>query len=252
VLSCVETATAAWWAEAARAAAREAWAAGRLPFLVGGTGLYIEAFLDGLAPVPDIPASVREGVRVRLERQGVAVLHAEVARRDPTGAARLRATDRQRVARAFEVLEATGRPLGWWQGLPRAGAHRGPVLALALDPPRPVLYARCDRRWSAMLARGALDEAAAVGGLALPPGCPAWKTLGLRELIDHVVGRCSLAEASRRARQATRNYAKRQVTWFRHRLPAAHSVSDARPSIALAAADRLVNAFAVDQHRHSK
>jgi tRNA dimethylallyltransferase len=252
VLGCVETASAAWWAHASRAAAREAWAAGRLPFLVGGTGLYIEAFLAGLAPVPEIPATVRDDVRARLARQGVAALHAELARRDPAGAARLRPTDRQRVGRALEVIEATGRPLTWWQGLARVGAHQGPVLALVLDPPRPVLYARCDRRWNAMLARGALDEAAAVGGLGLAPDSPAWKTLGLRELVNHLAGRYPLAEASRRARQATRNYAKRQVTWFRHRLPASHRIGDARPGDGLAGVDRLVNAFAVDRGWHSK
>ncbi|MGH6720020.1 MAG: hypothetical protein ACREER_11940, partial [Alphaproteobacteria bacterium] len=135
--------------------------------------------------------------------------------------ARIAPADGQRIARALEVLEATNRPLAGWQARPKAAGHRGRRLVLVLDPPRPWLYARCDRRFGRMLGRGALDEAAAVLGLGLAPDRPALKALGLRELGAYWEGRRSLAEAARLARRATRQYAKRQATWFRHQVPEA-------------------------------
>lgn len=224
---------------------------GRLPILVGGTGLYLAAFLDGLAPLPAVPDAVRQAVRDRLGRDGPVALHAELARRDLAGATRLRPQDRQRVARALEVIEAAGRPIGWWQDQPREGGHPGPALPIVLDPPRAALYARCDRRLGAMVARGALDEAAAVAGLNLGPDRPAAKTLGLRELADAAAGRCTLAEAMARARQATRRYAKRQVTWFRHQMPSAHRLRAAGGARLVAEAARLVESFVVEQSPQS-
>lgn len=249
VLGCAEAASAARWAALARAEARAAWASGRLPILAGGTGLYIAVFLDGLAPVPDVPADVRAVVRERLGRLGARALHAELARRDPAGAAALRPSDSQRVARATEVLEATGRPLSWWRARPRDGGHRGRSLELVLEPPRDRLYAACDRRFGRMLAHGAIDEAAAVMGLGLGGDRPCLKALGLGELGLYLRGRISLAEAGRRARQATRNYAKRQATWFRHQLNDAVRLAEPRPADTLRRARELAARFAVDRPR---
>ncbi len=234
----------AWrWLELARAETRRAWAAGRLPILVGGTGLYLAAFVNGLAPVPEVSAEVRAAVRRRLALIGAGALHAELARRDPAGAARLAPADGQRIARALEVIEATNRPLAWWQARPRAGAHRGRRLVLVLDPPRPWLHARCDRRFGRMLGRGALDEAAAVLGLGLAPDRPALKALGLRELGAYWDGRLSLTEAARQARAATRQYAKRQTTWFRHQMPEAVRLGDTHADRLAEGALRLLAAF---------
>jgi tRNA dimethylallyltransferase len=246
VVGCKDVASAATWAKAARVEARAVWASGRMPILVGGTGLYLRTFLDGLAPVPDIPPAVRRAVRERLADFGPAKLHAELARRDPATAATLRPSDPQRIARAFEVTEATGKGLLWWQGRPARGRHPGPVLSLVLDPPREHLYAACDRRFGRMLGRGAVDEAAAVLGLGLPPDRPCLKALGLAELDAYLRGEATLAEASARARRATRRYAKRQVTWFRHQMPGAERLREPRLSARIACARGLAGRFAVD------
>jgi len=139
-------------------------------------------------------------------------------------AARLDAGNSQRLARAWEVFEATGRSLAEWQAAPRQGAIAASWLALTLVPPRQPLYAACDGRFLAMMAAGALDEARAMAALRLDPALPAMKALGLAELIANVQGERPITEAVARAQQATRNYAKRQLTWFRHQMPAAHPV----------------------------
>lgn len=221
ILPVSEPCSAARWCALAQTEIDAALDAGALPILVGGTGLYLKALLDGLAPVPDVPPTVRQAVRERLARLGVEGMWRDLARRDPAIAATLQPADRQRILRAFEVVEATGRPLSVWQELPREGAWPGRVLTLLLDPRRDWLYRRCDARFARMLAHGARDEAAAILGLDLDPGLPAMKTLGLRDLMDHLRGTIGLLAAKARAQQATRNYAKRQTTWFRHQLPQA-------------------------------
>jgi len=219
VLSASERCSAARWAALARAEVDAALAAGRLPVVVGGTGLYLRSLLHGLAPVPEIPAEVRETAKQRLAALGKAGFHAELARRDPRTAARVRPSDPQRMVRAWEVLEATGRSLADWQARQdRLSPNDGPrFLTLVLMPERAPLYAACDARFRAMVEEGALAEAAALQ--SLDPGLPAFKALGLRELIGHIRGECALEAAIAAAQQATRRYAKRQMTWFRHQLP---------------------------------
>jgi tRNA dimethylallyltransferase len=218
-LPASERCSAARWAVLARAEIDAALAAGRLPIVVGGTGLYLRALLHGLAPVPEIPADVRAAARQRLVELGKAAFHAELARRDPAMAARIRPGDSQRMVRAWEVLEATGRSLADWQAQedgPRP--IDGPrFLTFVLMPERAPLYAACDSRFRAMVEQGAVAETAALR--ELDPGLPAYKALGLRELLAHLRGECSLETAIGAAQQATRRYAKRQVTWFRHQLP---------------------------------
>ncbi|WP_291603199.1 tRNA (adenosine(37)-N6)-dimethylallyltransferase MiaA [Bradyrhizobium sp.] len=208
------------WVVDAGKALLEARAQGRLPIFVGGSGLYFKALVSGLSAVPPIPAEVRESVRARLDRDGVEALHAELARRDPAAAERLKVRDRTRIARALEVVEATGRSLLDWhrEGLP-ALLPPGEVSALFMAPEREALYARIDARFDAMLASGALDEVARLAARRLDPLLPAMKAHGVPVLIRHLAGEISLEEAAAIGRADTRQYAKRQFTWFRHQLP---------------------------------
>ncbi|GAA0546601.1 tRNA dimethylallyltransferase [Rhizomicrobium palustre] len=198
-------------------ALNEARAAGQLPIFVGGTGLYFAALTDGLAEIPAVPADIREAARDRLQALGVAGLHAELMAKDPETAAGLRPTDPQRVLRAWEVLEATGRPLSGWQKEAGKPVLAGARLArFVLDIERFELRERIRIRFLHMLETGALEEAARLKGL--DPTLPAAKVLGLRELWALQTGELPREDAITLAVTATRQFAKRQVTWFRHRM----------------------------------
>jgi tRNA dimethylallyltransferase len=221
IMSAAERCSAARWRELALAEIVASHRARRLPIVVGGTGLYIKALVDGLSPIPDVPAAARAAAQARLAELGTAGFHGELRRRDPVMAGRLAPGDRQRMVRAWEVLEATGRSLADWQAAVPAPRPDEPFLApvsFVLDPTRAALYGACDRRLTAMLAAGALDEVAALARLGLPPELPAMKAVGVPELLAHVRGETDLATALAAAQQATRRYAKRQTTWFRHQL----------------------------------
>jgi tRNA dimethylallyltransferase len=209
----------AWVADAAKVLA-EARAENRLPIFIGGSGLYFKALTRGLSAVPPIPAEVREAVRARLERDGVEAMRAELSRRDPAYAERLKPRDRIRIARALEVVEATGRSLTDWHrdGLPPL-LPPGEFTALFLAPERDGLYARIDARFEVMLNAGALEEVAKLAARDLDPLLPAMKAHGVPALIRHLKGGISREEASEIGRADTRHYAKRQFTWFRHQLP---------------------------------
>jgi tRNA dimethylallyltransferase len=217
--AAVNFSAGAWVADAGGILS-EAQAAKRLPIFVGGSGLYFKALTRGLSAVPPIPAEVREGVRARLERDGVEALHAELATRDPVSAERLKPRDRARIARALEVVEATGRALTDWHrdGLPPL-LPPGEFNALFLAPDREQLYARIDARFEMMLAAGALEEVAALAARQLDPLLPAMKAHGVPALIRHLKGEITRDEAAEIGRADTRHYAKRQFTWFRHQLP---------------------------------
>jgi tRNA dimethylallyltransferase len=193
--------------------------AGRVPILVGGTGLYFKAMTQGLSNVPPVPAEVRAAVRARLDAEGPAALHAELVRRDPASAA-LKPGDRTRIARALEVLEATGRPLKQWhdEGLPPL-LDASKAVRVFLAPERPELRKRIDARFDAMLAAGALEEVRALSVRKLDPLLPAMKAHGVPWLIRHLNDEISLAEAAEGAKADTRRYTKRQFTWVRHQLP---------------------------------
>jgi tRNA dimethylallyltransferase len=209
----------AWVADAAKVLA-EARAEKRLAVFIGGSGLYFKALTRGLSAVPPIPPEIRDAVRARLERDGVEALHAELARRDPVSAERLKPRDRTRIARALEVVEATGRALPDWhrEGLPPL-LPRSEFSALFLAPERDQLYAWIDARFDAMLAAGALDEVAALAARKLDPLLPAMKAHGVPALIRHLGGEITREQAAEIGRADTRHYAKRQFTWFRHQLP---------------------------------
>jgi tRNA dimethylallyltransferase len=217
--AAVNFSAGAWVADAARILS-EAQAAQRLPILVGGSGLYFKALTRGLSAVPPIPAEVRDGVRARLARDGVEALHAELATRDPAAAERLKPRDRARIARALEVIEATGRALTDWhrEGLPPL-LPQGEFHALFLAPERDQLYARIDARFDVMMAAGALEEVADLAARQLDPLLPAMKAHGVPALVRHLKGEITREEAAEIGRADTRHYAKRQFTWFRHQLP---------------------------------
>lgn len=195
---------------------------GRLPVCVGGAGLYLRALIQGLAAIPDIPERVRRAARARHGELGGEAFHAELADRDPETAARLHVNDRQRLIRAWEVLEATGRSLSEWrkrdtpqEGLAAAGA-RGAMIVLM--PPREALYGACNTRFQRMMEDGLLDETRALDARGLDPSLPVMKAVGLRELLRHCHGETGLEEAVLEAQRSTRRYAKRQMTWLRHQL----------------------------------
>jgi tRNA dimethylallyltransferase len=190
---------------------------GKLPIFVGGTGLYFMALTQGLAHVPPIPAEIRAGARALLEKIGAPALHTRLGERDSRTAALLRPTDSQRVLRAFEVWEATERSLVDWQQAPAEPILKNLKLAkFVTDLPRADLHARIAARFEAMVEEGALAEALALKDL--DPALPAAKLLGLRPLIGLAEGRLTKAEALTQAIIATRQFAKRQLTWFRHRM----------------------------------
>ena len=217
--AAVNCSAGAWVADAAETLASVR-AQGLKPIFVGGSGLYFKALTRGLSAVPPIPAEIRCDVRARLERDGVEALHTELMRRDPVSAERLNLRDRARIARALEVVEATGRSLpDWHREAQPPLLSPGTFRALFLVPERDALYARIDARFGAMLEAGALDEVAALASRKLDPLLPAMKAHGVPALIRHLNGEISLDEAADIGRADTRHYAKRQFTWFRHQLP---------------------------------
>lgn len=187
--------------------------------IVGGTGLYFKALLEGLSPVPDIAEDVRGHWRGEARRLGAAALHAELVRRDPRTAGRLRPSDPQRLVRALEVLDSTGRSLSDWQqtrGEPLL--HETEARKLLVLPPRAALYARCDARLGRMLEEGALDEVRNLMSLDLDPALPAMKALGMAPLMTYLRGESTLEAAIMAAQTETRRYAKRQLTWVRRNM----------------------------------
>lgn len=214
--------SAAWWRAAALDSMAEAAGAGRLPILCGGTGLYLSALTQGIADIPDPGPEARGEARALLAAEGPAALYTRLAAADPDTARTLRPSDPQRLARAWEVWRGTGRGLTEWH----AEAPAPPdwqFRAILLDPPRPALRDAIAARFAEMLAQGALQEVAALRDQALDPALPAMRAHGVVELLAHLNGDVSLAEAARRAVQATAQYTRRQATWFRHRPPAAHA-----------------------------
>jgi tRNA dimethylallyltransferase len=208
------------WCADARVALDDVWREGRLPILVGGTGLYFKALTQGLSAVPPTPPEIRAAVRARCDAEGSEALHAELAHRDPVMAERLKPGDRMRVARALEVLESTGRSLADWQrdGMPAMlDADATAKFFLVVD--RAELSRRIDARFDTMLATGALDEVSALVARQLDPMLPAMKAHGVPWLRRHLAGEITLAEAADGGKADTRRYTKRQVTWFRHQMP---------------------------------
>ena len=203
------------WLRAATGVLAEIRARGRHAVVVGGTGLYFRALTRGLAEVPDIPAEARRAAEADFERLGESAFRDRLAAHDPAAAGRIAPGDRQRLVRAWEVFAATGTPLTDWQRTGDPVIPEGGWSAVALEPPRAALYARCNARLEAMVAEGAVDEVAALMARDLASDLPAMKAVGVREFAAHLRGETTLAEAVARAQQETRRYAKRQMTWMR-------------------------------------
>ncbi|RUW88083.1 tRNA (adenosine(37)-N6)-dimethylallyltransferase MiaA [Mesorhizobium sp. M7A.F.Ca.US.010.02.1.1] len=191
----------------------------RAVIFVGGTGLYFRALAEGISEMPDIPQRVRDRWRYELKEQGAVKLHSLLLREDSAAAMMLKPTDSQRIVRALEVLDASGRSILEWQ------AERGQPLIdresarfLVIDPDRAALVTRIDKRFDQMLDKGALDEVKRLAALGLDPELPAMKAIGVRELQAAMAGEIGFPEAIERAKIATRQYSKRQTTWFRHQL----------------------------------
>ena len=201
------------------AAIAEAERDGLLPILVGGTGLYFKAVLEGLSPIPSIPADVRARWREHAEASGAEALHRVLAERDPEMASRLKPGDTQRVVRALEVLEATGRSLAEWQRMPGQGVlSEEETERMVILPDRAELYRRIDARFDAMMQAGVMDEVAALRTLDLAPDLPVMTAHGVPALTAALAGKMDLDEAIAAAKADTRHYAKRQFTWLRRNM----------------------------------
>ena len=208
------------WVTAARDEINAAWNNRQVPIVTGGTGLYFKVLEEGLSPVPAIPADVRQHWRERLQAAGAVALHAELARRSPDDAARLDAQDSQRIVRALEVVDATGKPLSeHFKAAGDSSVLAGIQLRRAvMMPPREELYAACDARFEAMLLRGAVEEVRRLLGAGLAADLPVMKAIGVKPLAAMLAGEMTEAEAIALAQRQTRNYAKRQMTWIRNQM----------------------------------
>lgn len=217
LLGAGERCSAGHWRTLAEAEIRTATAEGRLPVLAGGTGLYLRALMSGLHDLPDVPAEVRERLNARVAAEGAPALHAELAARDPETAARLRPGDSQRIVRALEILDHTGRGLAAWQAASQAeGAAGLRFLTILQAPPRDALYAACDGRFARMLEEGAEEEVARFLEIPGAADGPLAKAVGVGPIRSYLAGEIDRARMIELGTRDTRRYAKRQLTWFRH------------------------------------
>ncbi len=227
VMAASEVCSVGRWTALAVTEIEAAWGASRLPLIVGGTGMYIKALVEGLAAVPEIPDDINDEIRALYEKLGGEAFKAELARLDPVAADRLPAGDSQRLTRALAVVRATGKTLSQWQDeQDQAPPLAARFLTIALVPARDALYGACEARFDAMVEKGAVDEVKALLALNLDAGLPAMKALGVPELARHVLGEISLGDAATAAKQATRNFAKRQLTWLRNQVTADLVIED--------------------------
>ncbi|MCZ8369591.1 MAG: tRNA (adenosine(37)-N6)-dimethylallyltransferase MiaA [Porphyrobacter sp.] len=209
--------SAAAWADRAKAEIADCHASGAVPILVGGTGLYLKVLLEGIAPIPEIDPAVRAAVRALEETAAYKLLQVE----DPERAAQLDPGDRQRISRALEVKRSTGVTLGDWQRAKSGGiGEEINLYPLIVEPERQWVYDRCDARFAAMLARGAVAEVEALLARGLDADLPVMRAIGVPEISAWLAGEIDADAVVAAGSQATRNYAKRQFTWFRRQPPA--------------------------------
>ncbi len=217
VLDPSERCSAGRWARMAADEIAAIHSSGKAAIVVGGTGLYFKALLEGLSPIPETPSAVRAAARARREALGAAAFRDEVIARDP-GMAHLPEGDAQRLMRAWEVFEATGKPLTHFQSQPRTPLVTVEPQKAILAPPRDKLYAQCDQRAEAMFAQGGVEEVEALIARRLDPQLPVMKTLGVPEIAVYLSGALSREDALSALQQNTRRLAKRQMTWLRHQM----------------------------------
>jgi len=207
------------WSRTVMPVLAELVAEGRPALLVGGTGLYFTALTAGLADIPDVPIEARDAAAAAFDADGETAFRRRLAEVDPAAEARIEAGDRQRLTRAWAVAQHTGRALSDWTADTTPLLVPGSWTGLVIEPEREALYANCDLRVADMVEAGALDEVRALMARGLDPALPAMKAVGVREFAAHLTGEMTLAAAVEATRQATRNYAKRQLTWFRNQTP---------------------------------
>lgn len=207
------------WSRAVMPVLADLAAEDRPALLVGGTGLYFNALTRGLADIPDIPDSVRDEIGALYDSAGEGSVRRRLVEADPESEAAIAPGDRQRLIRALAVLTVTGQPLSVWRADTRPLLAEGSWEAVVVEPPRDRLYAACDARVDSMVEQGALDEVRALVARRLDPTLPAMKAVGVRDFAAHLRGEVSLNDAVTAVQQATRNYAKRQLTWFRNQTP---------------------------------
>ncbi|CAN5160016.1 tRNA (adenosine(37)-N6)-dimethylallyltransferase MiaA [soil metagenome] len=191
----------------------------RPALIVGGTGLYFTALTKGLADIPEVPAAAREEAMALYDTEGETAFRLRLTAFDPPAEAGIASGDRQRLTRAWAVARSTDRSLSDWQASTKPLLAREAYDRIVVEPERPILYANCDARVAIMVEQGALEEVRALTARALDPALPALKAVGVREFASHLAGEITLDDAITAARQATRNYAKRQLTWFRNQTP---------------------------------
>ena len=207
------------WSRAALDILGELRADGRSAILVGGTGLYFMSLTRGLADIPPVPLATRNAVEAEYAIEGETAFRARLAQADPDAARAIERGDRQRLVRAMSVFSASGRSLSDWKADTKPLLPYGSWTGLVVEPDRPRLYQNCDARVDLMLEQGALDEVAALAARGLSDSLPAMKAVGVRELADYLTGALTRDDAVAALKQATRNYAKRQLTWFRQQTP---------------------------------
>ncbi len=220
-LDGADVSNAASWAKDAMTEIEGAWGRGQTPIVIGGTGMYFKTLLDGMALIPEIPQDIRSAIRSRCDIEGSESLHETLTSVDLSTAIRLAPGDSQRICRALEVYETTGRPISAWQAETEPGPmhgldEEGGLAKLVLDPARDVLYDRCNRRFDMMLDMGALEEVDLLMERHLDPSVPLMRALGVPSLIGYRRGEVGLDAAVEGAKMQTRRFAKRQLTWFRN------------------------------------
>ncbi|MCC9620166.1 tRNA (adenosine(37)-N6)-dimethylallyltransferase MiaA [Thalassospira sp. MA62] len=234
VLSGREACSAGKWRDMAMAEIATCHANGQLPIITGGTGMYLNALTEGIAPIPDVPAAIRDQVTRELAEIGHDAFFAKLQEEDPETAANLDASNTQRLIRAAEVFAHTGRGLASWHKEPvTRPPERMAFKKLCYMPPRDILYDRCNRRFDLMIKQGAIDEVRGLMAQNLPDTAPVMKAVGVRELAAYLAGETDLETAKMKSQRETRRYAKRQLTWFRHQM-LSKEIIDAQYSESLA------------------
>ena len=221
-----ERASVASWLDLAAEAVDEARNAGSLPIIVGGTGMYLQAARDGIAPIPEVPAEIHQACLDELVARGGAAFREELSKLDEETASRLFDGDSQRLVRAMGVVRATGRPISAWQSDPHQGALAGEAVAISVMPSRADTYARIDRRFAQMMEEGAVEEVEALAERGLDPSLPVMKAIGVREILAMQAGEISRGRAIELASRDSRHYAKRQMTWIRNNYRAQISIDE--------------------------
>ena len=218
IMSIFKPCTLGIWRKMALETIKECELSGRLPIICGGTGLYIKFLLNELSAIPEISPSIKLEAREKLKELGNENFRELLSKNDPVSASRIKSGDTNRLLRAWEVFTATTKPLSYWHKKSRKAGSQHKFFKVCLMPERKALYSICDQRFLEFVEQGAVEEARAFDFITASPELPASKTLGLLELIKYTKGELELSDAVEQAQRATRRYAKRQLTWFRHQL----------------------------------